>query len=289
MPSLSKILLPVDFSERSVAAVHCVTALAARGHSEVSVLHVLTPPQFEFGALEISGSMLAELYRGRAEQAAADLAEFVITNLHGFEVRQAVLEGEPAAKIVGFAHDQRVDLIVMPTHGYGRFRRFILGSNTAKVLHDADCAVWTGVHMEQVPAAAPAPLRSVLCGVDLGPQSPKALAWAAMLAREFGARLTLIHATGPVPDVGADCGTEWRTAVYEAAERELVRLQRAADVEADLIIESGNAPDALCAAAERLQADAMVIGRGSAAGVFGRLRTNAYAIIRQSGCPVVSV
>ena len=45
----------------------------------------------------------------------------------------------------------------------------------------------------------------------------------------------------------------------------------------------------ICAAAARVQADALVIGRGSAAGLFGRLRTNAYAIIRQAPCPVVSV
>jgi hypothetical protein len=32
-----------------------------------------------------------------------------------------------------------------------------------------------------------------------------------------------------------------------------------------------------------------VIGRGSAAGVYGRLRANAYTLIRQSPCPVVSV
>jgi len=45
----------------------------------------------------------------------------------------------------------------------------------------------------------------------------------------------------------------------------------------------------VCRTAERVQADLLVIGRGSAAGIFGRLRTNAYAIIRQSPCPVVSV
>jgi nucleotide-binding universal stress UspA family protein len=42
-------------------------------------------------------------------------------------------------------------------------------------------------------------------------------------------------------------------------------------------------------AAQAHNADLLVIGRGSAAGLFGRLRTNAYAIIRQSPCPVVSV
>jgi hypothetical protein len=45
----------------------------------------------------------------------------------------------------------------------------------------------------------------------------------------------------------------------------------------------------VCAAAERLSAGLLVIGRGSASGGFGRLRTHAYALIRQSPCPVVSV
>jgi len=45
----------------------------------------------------------------------------------------------------------------------------------------------------------------------------------------------------------------------------------------------------VCNIARQRQADLLVIGRGSAAGVYGRLRTNAYAIIRESPCPVVSV
>jgi nucleotide-binding universal stress UspA family protein len=55
------------------------------------------------------------------------------------------------------------------------------------------------------------------------------------------------------------------------------------------MIEAGEPAKAICSAAVRVQAEALVIGRGSAAGVFGRLRTNAYAIIRQAPCPVVSV
>jgi nucleotide-binding universal stress UspA family protein len=60
-------------------------------------------------------------------------------------------------------------------------------------------------------------------------------------------------------------------------------------VEADRAVEPGEAPKVICAAAARIGADVLVIGRGSAAGVFGRLRANAYAIIRESPCPVVSV
>jgi len=289
MQSLSKILLPVDFSERSVAAAHYAKALAGRFGSELLLLHVLAPPQYEFGSLEIGGSMLTELYRGRAEQVSADLDAFLAAELAGMNVRRTVIEGEPASKIVEFAHRERAGIIIMPTHGYGPFRRFILGSNTAKVLHDADCPVWTGVHLEQASAPAADSLRSVLCGVDLGPQSSKTLCWAAMLAREFGARLTVIHVTAPDPDFGDNSEVNWRIDVRESAERELLRLERSVNVEADLLIEAGEPAKIICSAAQRVEADALVIGRGSAAGVFGRLRTNAYAIIRQSPCPVVSV
>lgn len=289
MQLLAKILLPVDFSERSVAAAHYAKALAGRFGSELLLLHVLPSPQYEFGNLEIGGSVLMELYQGRAGQASADLDAFLAAELAGIGVRRTVVEGDPAGKIVEFSHQERVDLIIMPTHGYGPFRRFILGSNTAKVLHDADCPVWTGVHLEQAPPASADSLRSVLCCVDLGAQSSKTLCWAAMLAREFGARLTLLHVTTPDASSGDDVEADRRAGIRASAERELQRLERFVNVEAELAVEAGDPANVICSAAQRLEADALVIGRGSAAGVFGRLRTNAYAIIRQSPCPVVSV
>ena len=77
--------------------------------------------------------------------------------------------------------------------------------------------------------------------------------------------------------------------VGEAVEEELTRLRQTADCEAEILVEAGDPAQVICKAAGRLGSDALVIGRGSAAGVYGRLRTNAYAIIRQSPCPVVSV
>ena len=277
MQTLSHILLPVDFSERSVGAAHYAGSLACHFGCELTLLHVLIPMQYEFGAVDIAGSMLAELCSDRMEQATLELGAFLRSDLASLKVRRIVLEGDPAGCIVDFAHNEKSDLIVMPTHGYGPFRRFILGSNTAKVLHDADCPVWTGVHLKEAPVALSIPIRNVLCAVDMGPQSSKTLFWAARLAQEFGARLTLLHA--------ATCGPD----IQLAAGEELRRLQGFVGAEADRIVETGEPAHVICAAAERLRADVLVIGRGSAAGVFGRLRTNAYAIIRQSPCPVVSV
>ena len=277
MESFSRILLPVDFSERSVGAAHYAASLARQFQCELILLHVVIPPQCEFGAVDVAGSMLSELCSNRMEQARLDLDHFLSDNLKGLQVRRVVMDGDPASTIVEFAHIEKCSLVVMPTHGYGPFRRFILGSNTAKVLHDADCPVWTGVHLEDAPAVLTIPIRHILCAVDLGPQSSRTYCWAARMAQEFGARLTLLHV---VPG-GAD--------VHLAADEELRRMQEFVGADAERVLETGDPAVAICAAAQRLQADVLVIGRGSAAGVFGRLRTNAYAIIRQSPCPVVSV
>jgi nucleotide-binding universal stress UspA family protein len=282
MQSLSKVLLPVDFSERSVGAARYARILADRFHSEITLLHSITPLPYEFGALEGGGAMLSEIYSDRAQQVETELNNFLVGELAGCQVKRVILEGDPAQRIVEYAHAENVNLIVMPTHGYGTFRRFILGSNTAKVLHDAECPVWTGVHLQDAPQQGPVAIRSILCAIDLGPQTCKTLTWAAAMQREFGARLTVIHGMACRDDPAAE---ELERSVRE----EVARFEKSAGMEAELLLETGDASKVVCETADRICADLLVIGRGSASGGFGRLRTHAYAMIRQSPCPVVSV
>ena len=63
-------------------------------------------------------------------------------------MRRVIAEGEPAREIIRYAHENEVSLIMMPSHGFGPFRRFMIGSTTAKVLHDAHIPVWTDAHVE---------------------------------------------------------------------------------------------------------------------------------------------
>lgn len=293
MRSLSKILLPVDFSERSVGAAHYVRLLAEVTGAEAILLHVAVPQPFQLGPMEVASMPIPEIYRSQLEMLGKDLDGLRDSEFAGMRARTVLMEGDPATRIVEFAHQEEAGLIVMPTHGYGPFRRFILGSNTAKVLHDADCPVWTGVHLGEARPDA-MDLKRVLCAVDLGAQSVPALLWAEGLRKLFGARMTVMHATASVPP--SENEEAQRANLRWAAERELQRVLDACRsampqgaLAPDLLIEAGEPAHAICGAAARLKADVVVIGRGSAAGVFGRLRTNAYAIIRQSPCPVVSV
>jgi nucleotide-binding universal stress UspA family protein len=288
MASIAKVLLPVDFSERSVGAVHCAKRLAQHFSPEIILMHVLAPMQYHLGDTEMGGVMLGDLYRTQVESLARELDKFQAEELAGSKVRRLVLEGEPAFRIVEFAHTEKVDLILMPTHGCGLFRRFILGSNTAKVLHDAECPVWTGVH---VAAAAPKPgaIRNVLCAIDLGPQSGRALEWADWLSRSLEARLTLLHVSAAVPETPDHVDDAWRAKLRWSAEQVIGRLQAKVGSNAEVLLQAGDPAKTICTVASMIHAGVLVIARGSAAGGFGRLRTNAYSIIRQSPCPVVSV
>ena len=286
---LSRILVPVDFSERSKGASRYAEALHEVFGSNLTLLHVLPPPHYEFGAMELAGSVLEEQFRYRAEQAAKDLDGFMADELPAPHTQRIVKEGDPAGLIVAIAHEAGAGLIVMPTHGYGPFRRFILGSVTAKVLHDADCPVWTGVHME-TPSSHDVHFRQVTAAIDLGSQSERTLMWAARFAQDAGSRLALIHAMPAMEGRAAESyDPECRTRVEAAVREEVAELQQRLKIDAPLHVQSGDPARTVCAIAADLETDLLVIGRGSAAGVFGRLRANAYSIIRQSGCPVVSV
>jgi len=291
MFSIDKILLPIDFSERCLAAArYTVPTLEKKFGSEVTVLHVLAP-YVELGMGEPGMIPTAESTAERKAHRSQSLDLFLAEELRMSRVKRILSEGDPARTIVEFARSENSDLIVIPTHGYGPFRRLLLGSVTSKVLHDADCAVWTGVHSEKEPSGEQLALNHILCAVDLGPHSAKALDWANRLAKEFGSKLTIVHVVASLDPRTEDYyfAPEWRKYVLDQAKEDIEKLQRNVGTQADVDLEKGDISKSVSSVAENLKADLVVIGRGAAAGVLGRFRTHANAIIRQSPCPVVSV
>jgi nucleotide-binding universal stress UspA family protein len=134
----------------------------------------------------------------------------------------------------------------MPTHGYGPFRRFILGSVTAKVLHDADCPVWTGVHLE-ADSVSQIQFRKVVAAIDLGQQSERTLMWAARFAEGVGAQLSLVHAT---PNLEGQAGEyfdpDWRKHIESQVREQVDALQQRLGTHAPLLVDSGDAAGVVC-------------------------------------------
>jgi nucleotide-binding universal stress UspA family protein len=269
----TRILFPVDFSTRCTDAARMVETFAGHFQAKLALLYVLEP--FTYNDIPFDATNMTR------EQ----LDGYLVDELKHFDVDRVLLHGDAARQIAEHAHSQKFDLIMMPTHGYGKFRRFVLGSVTAKVLHDAQCPVWTGVHMEHVPRLEDISFRNIICAIDLGKQSCRTLRWAHKFAAEFGAGLQVVHA---IPALKyTDTATSERLMVD--ARQRAQSIQECVGSDGQVSILSGEAPEAVCALAGSEKADLLVIGRSLEEGMLGRLRTNAYSIIRQSPCPVVSV
>jgi nucleotide-binding universal stress UspA family protein len=141
--SLTKILIPIDFSERCLGATRYAIPLAEHFDSEISLLHVL-PPFGDSDDADVNGVTIGEIMTARRAKAQKRMDDFLNAALHHLRVKRILLDGDPSRRIVEWGLRERSDLIMMPTHGYGPFRRLLLGSVTAKVLHDTDCPVLDG-------------------------------------------------------------------------------------------------------------------------------------------------
>ena len=286
---LSRILAPIDFSARCRGAVEYAEALACHFHSELTLLHVVSPVQ-TYGYPEAM-AVVPEMFEDILARSQAALDGFAAETAKGVRAKPVLLEGDPGQAIVEYANKSGCNLIVMPTHGYGPFRRFLLGSVTAKVLHDAPCAVWTGPHLEEAPVYSSIGFATVLCAVDLGPESHAVVQWGAAFAREYGSKLAVVHAIPPstVSLSGLYFDPQWHHRVRTEAEGMIRFLLSEAATQGDIIVKTGEAPHIVRAAAEECGANVLVIGRGRSEGILGRLRTNAYAILRESPCPVAAI
>jgi nucleotide-binding universal stress UspA family protein len=280
MLKLSQILLPVDFSGQGAGAAKYAAALARHFHATLTLLHVnevyaavLRAPQEFHGPIDTGWITELEAERLR------ELNSYQEAELDDLHVQRIVVSGDPSQQITDYAHKEKTDLIVMPTHGYGPFRRFLLGSVTAKVLHDAACPVWTGVHMQETSQKEWKVIRNVLCAIDGEPGSERVLTWARNFAGEFHALVTIVQ-TKP-----ADGGGESTTTRANQVREEIQRLKKRLGVRGGIDLEEGEP----AAVAAWTNADALVIGRGPCTSGSRGLPSSAYSIVRESPCPVVSI
>ena len=275
MFSLRKILLPIDFSDRcQEAARYAAPNLGNHFSSELTLLHVI-PPYLEFGAEELGISLSGNWIEKRKSQARQALDSFLSEELRQLCVKRVLAEGDAAPLIIDYAHSQQIDLIMMPTHGHGPFRRLLLGSVTSKVLHDANCPVWTGVHANKDRPVEPMTLKHVVCAVDLQRHSSNTLKWASSLAKEFKAKLTVVHVVASLDwqTQAYYFAHDWRDHMMAKAKADIETLLQGVESRAAVALELGDIADSVCSAAERLRADLLVVGRGSAAGDSGRFPT----------------
>jgi nucleotide-binding universal stress UspA family protein len=139
MATVRHILFPFDFSKQGLEIVPFVRPMAARFDAKVTLLSVV-PPTWELPP-EGMWPLVGDSPRDWVQALQDRLDHGLIDELKDVRVERVADGGDPALRIVAFASTNQVDLIMMPTHGLGIFRRLLVGSVTSKVLHDATCPV----------------------------------------------------------------------------------------------------------------------------------------------------
>lgn len=282
MPQIKRILFPVDFSESCVGAGRYLEAFAGQFEAEIMLLHVITRGEH---------TLPDELLPGRKEK----LDAFLANELKYFTTQRICTiandDIDPSQVIVETAQSWCPDLVMLPTHGLGFFRRHLLGSVTAKALHDLRCPIWTSVHAESAPALENIHCRRILCSVDLSVCSRNVLQWAAWLARQYRAELGVVHATTAIDASVASLNIEeeFNRQVSAQARTKIDALQAEAGTAAEVFICPGRPEAVVAETAGDFKADLVVIGRHSGEGITGNLFQSAYAILREAPCPVISV
>jgi nucleotide-binding universal stress UspA family protein len=290
MINFKRILFPVDFSAQSQAVVPFVRAMAKCFDSEIVILHVVDIPDSWHRSAEPGGeSRLLDIDRLHVEGTTA-LDRFVAREFPSARVRPQVTKGDAARQIVDCAHKQQADLIMIPTHGYGPFRALLLGSVTAKVLHDVHCPVWTGVHAEQMTSHSPDRWKRVLCAVETDEHGESVLKWAWQFAQQQSLELQLVHAVAGADGMWtAENDPSMYEFLFHAAREQLAKLQAGARTNLDIRLVGGSVGSAVHKAALGYDADLIVIGRGAIQTSLGRLKNSTYSIIRAAPCPVISI
>jgi len=267
-----------------------VKAFSERYGAEIILLHVLDPV-YVIPETGISPPTLIPIPQWLFDQKAAQLETLAVPDLIGLPVRRLMYEGDPESQIAATAQSERVGLVIMPTHGRGVFRRFLIGSVTAKVLHDVDCPVLTGTHAQERAHPDATNISKIACAIDLGPESEDVLTSAVNLADIFHADLRFVYVVPRWdPKLRAALSSDLSDQVKEIVKAEIVKSRPASVLQDPQVsIEEGEVAEGVCHFAESSSADLVVIGRGSRTGQAERLNTNTYAIIRQSPCPVLSI
>jgi nucleotide-binding universal stress UspA family protein len=139
----TKILVPLDSSELSECSLEHVKEVAAPGTSEVVLLRVLEPITANDAAawsqagytipdVQAQNRVNAEKYLSQAAKKLSD---------HGISTKVEVIDGRAAESILDYAEKQKIELIVISTHGRSGISRWTFGSVADRVVRHSPIPV----------------------------------------------------------------------------------------------------------------------------------------------------
>jgi nucleotide-binding universal stress UspA family protein len=146
MVSIKKIAYCTDFSENANQAFNMAFDLTRKYEAQLILIHVVPPLVFPSPVMEdfISEQASLQFSEDAIHRAMEQIDKNYLGKMGDYNnslVR--VLSGHPASEILNYVNQEKVDLVVMGTHGFTGLAHFFLGSTAEKVVRRADCSVLT--------------------------------------------------------------------------------------------------------------------------------------------------
>ena len=126
--AISKMLVPIDGSEKSEKAIRYAEALAEKTDAKMTLLYVQEPTLFTLKP-EISAEMGNRILM------------YATSKVTRTQPERMLESGDPAKTIIKTGKKDNYDLVVMGSKGHGTVRRFLLGSVSDHVIHYSDLNV----------------------------------------------------------------------------------------------------------------------------------------------------
>jgi nucleotide-binding universal stress UspA family protein len=185
--TIQKILIPIDFSETSMLAIEHAAFTAQLFKAELVLLHIVEKhwDQFSIIAPELrinSSSELTDAIEKRLDEIASD-----IRAKYGVKSMTITTSGNIFNEILSVSKEQAVDMVVMGTHGTSGFVEFFAGSNTFKVVTQAECPVISvQTHAQKLG------FKDILLPIDDSLHSRQKVDYAIALAQKFASKVHVL-------------------------------------------------------------------------------------------------
>ncbi len=186
---IRRILIPVDFSFTSLKAVDHAISIAKAAKAEIFLLHVIenihstTDPMYFSMPREVSlDADLAKISNESLSKVADRIKSKGI-----LKVRSITIFGRTHAQIIKMSRKIKADLIVMGTHGVSGIKEFIMGSNTYRVVSDAECPVLSVQRKNKSGG-----FKNILVPFTDTAHSRSKVVYAIMMAELFGAKVNVL-------------------------------------------------------------------------------------------------
>jgi len=274
---LRQVAVATDFSECTERALQHGLAVARHFGATLHLLHLVRPSAFPYAADAMP--ILDEAAVRDCDRLVDSLEQ--AHRLNGINLRRHVMQGEIQEVVSGFVRNEKIDLLIVGTHGRSGIPRLLRGSVAQQIFHCVRCPVLV-VGPRARGAGEQLQLRRILFSTDLSQESLAAVPYLLTAIRAWHAPCDVLH-------ICSDPRGEHSRQMSDLVSTLDVLQDGEHETVAGHVLPGKPAPGVLGFSHEHGE-DLIVLGLKPHRALYnGPMWSHAYEIVRHAECPVLSV